>query len=410
MTKQDYYKVLGLEKTANDEEIKKSYKELARKWHPDKNPYNKDEATKKFELISEAYGVLSDPQKRKTYDNFGFAGLDGDGGEGGHPFGFDPFSMFRQFFEKENNIPEVQIQVKLTLEELYVGTKKKINFERYTLCKDCNAKGCMGDDVECKKCSGKGISISRTRIGIIQTQCSFCNGKGVDPKAPKCKTCKGNGCYKEEYSTIINIPKGSSEKHPIMIENEGNEIPKDERNGRNERSTVVVIISEQKHQKYNRGTVIKEIGKVNENNLLIEVKLTLEESLCGFEKVFTHLDGKHFKFTMSEIVRHGDVFVMKGYGMPYFQEDKKGDLFIKLYVEQKELTKEKKMRLWKLLSDEKYKEIDITSENIINYNDYKTEMINQNKKESMKNKYRQRKDDDIDDDNEGDGRPQCVQQ
>lgn len=407
MTKQDYYKVLGLDKTATDDEIKKAYKELARKWHPDKNSDNKDEAVKKFQLISEAYGVLSDTTKRKTYDNFGFAGLDGDINGEGHPFGFDPFSMFRDFFQKENNIPEIQVQIKLTLNELYCGTKKNINFERFTLCKDCNAKGCIGDDIECKKCSGKGISISRTRIGIIQTQCSFCNGKGVDLRAPKCKTCKGNGCYKEDKSMLIEIPKGTSEKHPIIIDNEGNEIPKDERNGRNTRSTVIVIISEQKHQKYNRGTVIKEIGKVNENNLLIEVKLSLEESLCGFEKVFTHLDGKHFKFSMSEFVRHGDIFVMKEYGMPYYQEDKKGDLFIKVFVEKKKITKEKKMYLWKLLSEDKYKEINNTSENIINYNDYKTEMIEQNKKESMKNKYRQRKDDEIDDD---DGRPQCVQQ
>lgn len=391
--KADYYKVLGVEKTASDEEIKKAYKDLARKWHPDKNPNNKEEATKKFSEISEAFGILGDPTKRKTYDNFGFAGLDDNVGGGGNPFGFDPFSMFRDFFQKENNIPEVQIPVKVTLEELYIGVKKKVKFERYTICKECNNKGAVGTNVDCKGCNGKGMSVAKTPIGIMQTNCRMCGGKGVDPKAPKCKPCKAMGCYKEEHNLNIDIPKGSSEKHPIIIENEGNEIPEDERNDSNTRTSVIVIISEVQHNKFNRGTVIKEIGKINSNNLFIEVKLTLQEALCGFEKTFTHLDGKHFKFSMNETIRHGDIYVMKGFGMPYFSEDKFGDLIIKLNVENTHISKEKKSKIWKLLTDEPYEEINKKSSNIINYNDYKTEMVNEDKRESMKNRYRHRRND-----------------
>ncbi len=417
-SKTDYYKVLGVDKTATDEQIKDAYKTLAKIWHPDKNPHRLEEATRKFGEISEAYAVLKDPMKRKTYDNFGFAGIDGaDAGQGaeGMPFGFDPFSMFKDFFQKENDIPEVQVTVRATLEELYTGVKKKVKYERYTLCKDCKGKGCMGENVDCKMCNGKGSSIQRTPIGIIQSQCRGCGGKGVDPKAPKCKTCKAVGCYKEEHTLNIQIPKGSSEKHPIILENEGNEIPENERNDRHERSNVIVIISEISHQKYSRGTVIKEIGKVNENNLLIEVKLTLEEALCGFEKTFTHLDGKHFTFSMSETVRHGDIFVMKGYGMPYFNdEQKKGDLIVKLSVESVEISHDKKAKLWKLLSNEPYVEIKKSSSNLINYNDYKVEMVQKDKTENMKNKYHRRGrpgDDDIDDDNNGHaGPPQCAQQ
>ena len=403
--KTDYYQVLGLQKTATDSEIKNAYRNLAKEWHPDKN---KDpNATKKFGEISEAYGVLKDEQKRKTYDNFGFAGIDGgDAGfeNGGMPSGFDPMSMFKQFFQKENDIPEIQVPIKATLEELYTGVKKKVKYERFTLCKECKSTGCVGDNVKCAPCKGNGVTIVRTPMGMMQTTCRTCGGKGNDPKAPKCVPCKGAGCFKEEHTLTINIPKGCSEKHPIMLENEGNEIPENERNDNNNRSNVIAIISESTHQKYKRGTVIKEIGKINENNLFIEIKLTLEESLCGFEKTFTHLDGKLFTFGTNNLVRNGDVFVMKGHGMPYYNENKKGDLLIKICVENKTIPAEKKSKLWKLLSTEPYVEIKPQTQNIVNYNDYKVEMVNEHKKESMKNKYRYQEDDDDIDDN-GRGHP-----
>ena len=134
-SKQDLYKVLELEKNATEEQIKSSYRKLVRKWHPDKNQDNVEEATKKFREISEAYAILSDAQKRDAYDKFGFSGLDEtDGGEGtggpGGPFGFDPFSMFKSFFQKENDVPEVQVSVNVTLEELYTGIKKKVKLEQ----------------------------------------------------------------------------------------------------------------------------------------------------------------------------------------------------------------------------------------------------------------------------------------
>jgi len=393
-SKQDFYTVLELEKNASVEQIKESYKRLVKKWHPDKNPNNVEEATKKFREVSEAFGILSDPEKKKAYDNFGFAGIDGvnneEGGMRGNPFGFDPFTMFKNFFQKENDIPEVRVQVNVTLEELYNGVKKKIKYDRYTLCKECKSKGRLGDNVNCKKCDGRGMTIQRTPIGIIQNTCRDCGGKGVDLKAPKCKPCNGMGCVKENYTLTINIPKGSSEKHPIIIKNEGNEIPKEEQEDENTRSPVVVIISEQQHNKYNRGIAIKEIGKINENNLMIEVKLNLEESLCGFEKKFTHLDGTYFIFSINETVRHGDIFVLKGKGMPYYNEDKKGDLIIKISVEKTELSTELKHKIWKLLSDVPYTEVKKKTSNLINYEDYKTEMINEDKKENMKNRYRRR--------------------
>ncbi len=392
--RQDLYKVLELEKTASDDEIKASYKRLVKKWHPDKNPDNKDEATKKFREISDAYGILSDPSKRKAYDNFGFSGLDdSNGNEQGNPFGFDPFSMFKEFFKKDNDVPEVQVQVNLTLEELYSGTKKKVKFERFTLCKDCGSRGRLGDNIDCKRCNGEGVSIQRSQLGIIQNVCRDCGGKGVDQKAPKCKPCGGAGCIKEDHTLIVNIPKGSSEKHPVMIENEGNEIPDNEKAHGSTRSPVVVIISEIQHAKYSRGTVIKEIGKVNENNLMIEVKLALEEALCGFEKKFTHLDGKYFTLSINEPVRHGDIYVMKEHGMPYYNEEKKGDLVIKLFVEKTQISSETKHKLWKLLSNEPYTEVKKKSHNIILYDDYKSEMVNDNKRESMKTRYKMRGDD-----------------
>ena len=387
----DYYKILEVDKTASDKDIKNSYFRLAKEWHPDKNPDKIEEATKKFNDISEAYNVLKDPAKRKTYDNFGEVGLDESGQDGSGPFGFDPFSMFRDFFQKENDVPDVQVQIKVTLEELYTGTKKKVKIDRFTLCKTCNAKGATGDNIECKKCEGKGMSVNRTPIGMIQRTCGYCNGSGIDAKAPKCKSCNGRTCIQEVHNLTIDIPCGSSERHPIIIENEGNEIPLNEQRNSNTRTNVVGIITELPHQKYNRGTVIKEIGKINENNLLIEVKLSLEEALCGFEKTFTFLDGKLFKFSLAETSKHGDIYVMKGYGMPYYNDiSKKGDLLIKIFIENKKILPDQKLKIWKILSTEPYVEVKKSSPNIINFADYKVEAVNENKKESMKDRYRQR--------------------
>lgn len=412
----DLYAILEIDKGASDAEIKSAYKKLAAKWHPDKNPDNKDEATQKFMAISQAFDVLKNPEKRKLYDQVGpdafeqaEQGGSGPGGfnpfnMGGMPFGFDPFSMFKDMFQKEDSVPDIEIPIKLTLEELYLGTKKKVKFERFTLCTDCNAKGAVGDNVTCTGCSGKGVKINKTPVGFMQSGCNSCRGKGINPNAKKCTTCKGNSCIKNEYTLIVEIPKGASKKRPIIIENEGNEIPKNERRN-NERSNVICVIEEQPHNKFNRGTVIKEIGKVNENNLQIELKLTLQESLCGFEKTFTHLDGKLFKFGITHTVKHGDIYVMKGYGMPY--QDKKGDLIVKITIEERMLTSEEKHKIWKVLSNEPYVENKKNYSSIIPYTDYKEEMLNENMKESMKDKYRKRRDER---NNGGEEAVQCVQQ
>jgi molecular chaperone DnaJ len=425
----DYYKILEVSKDAKDSEIKASYKKLAVKWHPDKNSNNKEEATQKFNEISEAFNVLKDPHKRKAYDQFGEDGVNENGMDGfshfanmggfsnfanmGGGMGFDPFSMFKEFFQKENDVPDVQIQVKVTLEELYTGVKKKVKFDRFTLCKSCKGKGAIGDSVDCNKCNGKGMSVAKTPMGIIQSQCRHCNGRGIDPKAKKCGDCKGNSCIKDEHTLNVNIPKSSSQKRPVIIENEGNEIPLNERDGNSDRSNVVVIIDEQPHSKFKRGTIIPEIGKLNEDNLLIEVKLTLEESLCGFEKTFTHLDGKLFKFAISEGVRHGNIYVLKGYGMPTFNDSaKKGDLLIKISVEHTKLTSQQKTKIWNILSTEPYTEIKKSCSNLVNFTDYKTEAVNYEKKENMKTKYRRRQhnNDDVDDDDDNNGGVQCAQQ
>jgi len=140
---------------------------------------------------------------------------------------------------------------------------------------------------------------------------------------------------------------------------------------------------------------------------MIEVKLCLGESLCGFEKKFTHLDGTHFTFSINETVRHGDIFVLKGKGMPYYNEDKKGDLIIKVSVEKTEISSELKQKIWKLLSNVPYTEVKKKTSNLIAYEDYKTEMINEDKKENMKNRYRKRN---VDDDGDGENINSCTQQ
>ena len=237
--KRDYYEILGVGKSATEEELKKSYRKLALKYHPDRNPDDKD-AEEKFKEAAEAYEVLSNKDKRAKYDQFGHAGVDGQGfGGGGAGMNMDDiFSMFGDIFggfggggfsggfggqrsrggRRVNKGSSLRIKVKLSLEDIEKGVEKKIKVNKYISCKDCSGTGAKegSDTITCTQCSGSGYitQVQRTILGNMQTQsvCPSCQGEGKIIK-DKCTSCHGEGIVKADEIITINIPAEIGRAH-----------------------------------------------------------------------------------------------------------------------------------------------------------------------------------------------------
>lgn len=258
MAKRDYYEVLGISKSATDDQIKKAFRKKAMQYHPDQNKSH--DAEEKFKEVNEAYEVLSDSKKRQMYDQFGHAGVDGQGFSGGGA-GFDPFDIFNQFFsnggssssfssegpdmfsdifssffggtsgtrrrgsrEKDANL---MISITLTFVEAIIGVKKTIEYKIEKDCKTCSGTGASNESnsiVTCSKCNGSGVEISqkRTMMGIIQTQniCSKCNGEGKEIHK-KCNACKGKKHIEEKIELEVEIPAGVSNDEHLKVQGKG---------------------------------------------------------------------------------------------------------------------------------------------------------------------------------------------
>ena len=209
----DYYKVLGVDKSASQEEIKKAYRKLAQQYHPDKS--SGDES--KFKEISEAYTVLGDAQKKQEYDS---GGSNPFAGSGFDPFGFD--QVFNQFFgggqrPRQSSInPNIDLAMQITLEELYVGTKRKVEFVRQTSCDPCNGLGASAK--KCTQCGGSGRIVQRQGPMVMQTYCGTCSGAGQIPDSSnKCKVCSGVGYQSEPVFQHIDIPPGTGSLNQTVM-------------------------------------------------------------------------------------------------------------------------------------------------------------------------------------------------
>lgn len=366
MSKRDFYEILDISKSATPEEIKKAYRKMAIKWHPDKNPENKEEAESKFKEITEAYEILSNQEKRDIYDKYGHEGLSNDGGQSAD-FMED---MIKRMFgmggmmggdSDDEEVAPIQIIENCTLEELYTGKKVKRKITRHSLCNKCNGMG-TNDGIEhvCKKCKGSGVVIRNIQSGfmvqVVQEKCKDCMGTGIDKSCTKCPKCKGTRANKEEVEISCDIPKGAYEKYTIEIENMGNEIPQNERKGKN-RSDVNIIVNELPHNVFKRSFIIK--GKKeypDPADLLMELEIDLAESLCGFQKKIKHLDGSEFTINYEHIIKHGDVFVIENKGMPTLNNNKYGDLYVSVKINYpKEIPKNQQNKLWQILTNKPYK-------------------------------------------------------
>ena len=351
--KRDYYEVLGVSKGASDDEIKKAYRTLAKKYHPDMNPGDK-EAEAKFKEANEAYDVLSDSDKRAKYDQFGHAAFDPSMGGGGSGFGgfggmdFDFGDIFSSFFggggggssRSSRNTPiegdDVMARITITFDEAVFGCKKEISFARIEACPECEATGAAkGTKPEtCQTCHGTGrVTVQQqTILGYMQTQraCSACRGSGKIIKTP-CKNCNGKGYIKVNKKLEVSIPAGIDSMQRIILRGQGSA-------GRNGGSAgdLIIEVRVKEHDFFTR----------ERNNVYCDIPISFTEAALGAEIDIPVLGGKTEKYKIPEGTQTGTRFTLKGQGISDVNSKRHGDLIITVIVETpKNLTQEQKKLL-----------------------------------------------------------------
>jgi len=340
----DYYNILGVDKNATDDQIKKAYRKMAMKYHPDKNPGNTDAETK-FKEAAEAYDVLSNPDKRSKYDRFG---SDYNGGFGGFDindifvdFG-DIFNAFnkRYYSNRVQKGSDLKIKVVLNINEIIKGTTKKIKYKRQVKCDDCNGSGGV-DTKTCTQCKGTGqrTITQKTLFGVMNhiTTCDVCNGTGEEIKN-KCNTCKGDGSVLREAIVDINIPAGVSNGMKMTLNGYGNYI----KNGQS--GDLIVVIEEEIDFSYKRDA----------NNLIIGKTISIIDAIIGTN---IKVDTPHgiIPIVIEPGTEHGKIIRISGKGIPDINYGL-GDLFIEIKIKiPKKIELDEKFILEKLKNSKNFK-------------------------------------------------------
>ena len=353
--KRDYYEVLGVDKNASADEIKKAYRKSAMKYHPDRNPGDK-EAEEKFKELGEAYEVLSDPDKKSRYDQFGFAGVDPNygGGAGGFNGGFGGFGdfgdlgdIFGSFFgggrrQSTQNMPRrgenVGARLDLTFEEAAFGAEKEVAAQRIENCSVCNGSGSADGKIEtCSQCRGSGqVRTVQTIMGMQMQStatCPQCSGRGKIIKNP-CNTCRGKGKVRRTQKIKVNIPAGIDHGQTVRLRGEGSVGSNGGPNG-----DLMVDVYIRQHPIFERDGV----------HVYCEVPITFTQAALGAEIEVPTLDGK-VKFDIPEGTQTGKMFSLSGKGIPAVNNPKRrGDHRFTVVVETPtKLTKEQKELLRQL--------------------------------------------------------------
>ena len=333
----DLYKILGVGKDADQTQIRMAYRRETLRWHPDRNLDNKGEADEKFKKIARAYSVLSESSSRMHYDKYGETDEN-----------VDPLEIFKQFFEHDDDIPNIFVKIPVTLEDIYEGVEKTITYDRYSICKKCKGNGTEnGKQSNCFECGGTGSHFDTTDKKV--TNCDMCEGIGIDAGARRCKRCCGIKYAKEKVSVDIVVPKNAYDGYYVIVENEGNYIPKeDQEKYDKQRSDVFLIIDEKEHEIFDRGVVVND--RVGLQHLMTRKKISFEDGLFG-TKLTVHTLGGEKHIRIPEQIRHGDVFIIKGGGL------EGGDLYVKFEVGRHHLSKTKQYHMWKNFSDKPFPNI-----------------------------------------------------
>ena len=341
--KRDYYEVLGVSKGASADEIKKAYRKLAVKYHPDKNPGDK-EAEEKFKEAAEAYSVLSDADKKARYDQFGHAGVEGAGPDfsggfgdlndilndlfggafGGGFGGFGGFGGSRggQRQQKVYRGRDIRVRVKLTLEEIAKGVEKEISIEKSVPCSDCGGRGAKNSaDVKtCPACNGTGQvqRVAHTFLGqtVTYSTCQQCGGEGKIVTNP-CRTCGGSGLVRKRETIKVKIPAGVEAGMQLTLQGEGHAAKNNGING-----DLLVVIEEQEHPNLKR----------EGNNLFYTKIISIPEAILGGEVEIPGIDGT-YKIKVEPGTQSGAVVKLKGRGLPTVNGyGGTGDLYVKFAV------------------------------------------------------------------------------
>jgi len=346
MAKRDYYEVLGVEKGAGQDEIKKAYRKQAIKYHPDKNPDNK-EAEEKFREATEAYEILKDENKRAKYDQFGHAAFDGGGGFGGFggfgASGFDISDALRAFMSDfggdsifgdlfgtgrsrgrgrggVSRGDDLQIRIPLTLAEITTGTKKTIKVKRKDACTTCKGTGSKtGDKTTCLQCGGAGRvrQVSQSFFGqvIQETACPRCKGAGSVISDP-CMNCGGSGLEKVETTVSVDIPAGVSEGNYIPVRGKG-----DAGKFGGPAGDLIVLIQEKKDEFFERHGM----------DVVCKIDITFSEAALGVEKTIPAIEGK-VKLKIPQGTQSGEIFRLRNKGVPRLNSYERGDQLVSIQV------------------------------------------------------------------------------
>lgn len=363
MSKRDYYEVLGVNKSAEDKEIKKAYRKLAIKYHPDKNP-DDSSAEEKFKEAAEAYEVLSDSQKKARYDQYGHAGMGGaTGGHGGFGGGMSMDDIFDNFGDvfggfgfgggggrsrggrRVNRGSNIRIKVSLTLEEIAEGVEKKVKVTKDNLCGACDGSGAEGSSGHstCGTCNGTGqvTRVTNTFLGQMQTAttCPTCNGQG-SVITDKCKKCNGNGVERGEAVIPINIPGGVEDGMQLQVSGQGNMGARGGVAG-----DLLVIIEEKPHDHFQR----------EGQNLHYDLFVNFADAALGTQIVVPTLTGK-VKIKLEEGTQSGKLLRLRGKGLPSVNAYGTGDIIVNVNVwTPQKLSSDEKKTLEKLKDSENFK-------------------------------------------------------
>lgn len=360
--KKDYYEILGVSKNATDDELKKAFRKKAKQWHPDANPNNKKEAEAKFKEVNEAYEVLSNPQKRQMYDQFGTADPQ-QAGFGGGPFGggngyysystsdFGDFGdlgdIFSSFFgggfggqrssSRRNNGPrkgeDLNIGIDISFEESFLGVEKEIIVTRQETCSFCNGTGAKKgtNPIKCPTCNGTGnvTSFQNTILGRVQTRrtCSDCCGTGEIIKEP-CENCKGRGTVRKTPKVKIKIPAGINDNQTVVLRGEGNPGIKGGPAG-----DLYITV------RVKKSSIFKREG----NNVYCDIPVTITQATLGAELEIPMVDGSKEKYKIPEATQTGTQFTIRGKGFKSINSSMQGNFIFRVVVQTpKKLTKEQR--------------------------------------------------------------------
>lgn len=352
-TKRDYYEILGVPRNASKDEIKKAYRKMAIKYHPDKNPGDKD-AEEKFKEAAEAYEVLSDDNKRARYDQFGHAGMGNGAGGGGFSHDWTIEDIFAQFGDifgghfgsfggfggfgggrssrRTNRGTDLRVKVKLSLSDIANGVEKKIKVNKYVSCHSCGGSGAAGGSSysTCSTCRGSGYvtRVTNTLLGQMQTTspCPTCNGEGK-VITNKCAACNGEGVVREDEVITVKIPAGVAEGMQLNVQGKGNAarrggVPGD----------LLVMIEEEKHPNVVR----------DGNDLIYNLNISIPDAVLGAPAEIPTVDGK-VKIKIEPGTQPGKILRLRGKGLPEVNSYQRGDLLVAVNVYiPKNLTREER--------------------------------------------------------------------